>query len=46
MEKGELGLVSFGVEDVSKDKPNEFIGPIGWLSPETMNKLFFALFRR
>jgi hypothetical protein len=46
MEKGELGLVKFGVEDVSKDKANEFIGPKGWVSPETMNKLFFALFRR
>lgn len=35
---GDLGLVRFREEDTSIDLENEFIGPRGWISPETMNK--------
>lgn len=32
----DLGLVAKRDEDI--DRPNEFIGPKGWISPEAMNK--------
>ncbi|MBI4802762.1 MAG: protein kinase [Elusimicrobia bacterium] len=34
----DLGLASFRNEDLEIDLPNEKIGPIGWLSPEAVNK--------
>lgn len=34
----DLGLASFRNEDVEIDLPDEKIGPIGWLSPEAVNK--------
>ena len=34
----DLGLAAFRNEDVELDLPNERIGPIGWLSPEAVNK--------
>lgn len=34
----DLGLVEFRDVDVSMDKPNDMIGPRGWLSPEASNK--------
>ncbi|MDP3147805.1 MAG: protein kinase [Ignavibacteria bacterium] len=35
---GDLGLIAYRHEDNSIDNPNEFVGPRGWVSPETMNK--------
>lgn len=35
----DLGLVDFRNTDFALDKPNEKIGPIGWLSPEATNKM-------
>jgi len=34
----DLGLAAFRNEDIEIDLPNEKIGPIGWLSPEAVNK--------
>jgi serine/threonine protein kinase len=36
---GDLGLVDFQNEDFEFEKPNEKIGPFGWLSPEATNKM-------
>ena len=41
---GDLGLIRYRHEDHSVDDPNDFIGPRGWVSPETMNK--FLTFER
>lgn len=35
---GDLGLVKFRINDHFIDRPNEMIGPRGWLSPEATNK--------
>ncbi len=35
---GDLGLIRYRNEDSSIDSANDFIGPRGWHSPETMNK--------
>lgn len=34
----DLGLVEFRDIEVNMDKPNDMIGPRGWLSPESCNK--------
>jgi serine/threonine protein kinase len=37
---GDLGLVRFQNEDFKQfDRPNEKVGPFGWLSPEATNKM-------
>lgn len=36
---GDLGLVKFQNRDFQIDRPNEKIGPVGWLSPEATNKM-------
>jgi serine/threonine protein kinase len=36
---GDLGLIDFQNRDFLIDKPNEKIGPFGWLSPEATNKM-------
>lgn len=36
---GDLGLVDFQNDDFLLEKPNEKIGPFGWLSPEATNKV-------
>lgn len=41
---GDLGLIKHRDEDNSVDGENDFIGPRGWNSPETMNK--FLTFNR
>lgn len=41
---GDLGLIKHRDEDNSVDGANDFIGPRGWNSPETMNK--FLTFKR
>lgn len=35
---GDLGLINTRIDDLDLDNPSEFIGPKGWLSPESMNK--------
>jgi serine/threonine protein kinase len=35
---GDLGLVSFRVDDASIDQPRERIGPIWWMAPEAVNR--------
>ncbi|PIQ48356.1 MAG: serine/threonine protein kinase [Cytophagales bacterium CG12_big_fil_rev_8_21_14_0_65_40_12] len=37
---GDLGLVAYREPDFEIDEIGERIGPIGWLSPEAMNKFF------
>ncbi len=36
----DLGLARFRNEDVEIDSPTEIVGPIGWLSPEAVNRAF------
>jgi serine/threonine protein kinase len=36
---GDLGLVDFQNDDFEMDRPNEKVGPFGWLSPEATNKM-------
>ena len=38
MKVGDLGLIRFRQDDGRIDDENEFIGPKGWVSPESMNK--------
>jgi serine/threonine protein kinase len=36
---GDLGLAKFRLEDLRKEEFQKKIGPVGWLSPEVMNKV-------